>query len=713
MGVHDNMDSKYSAMGTSSFSKLAPKRPTTVVFGDTNAKRCKNEDCQQSTLSKVTEDSVATSEQASSTSSTLTINPPQHNSLQQQRKSLPVYKLRKRLLVEIKKNSSLIVIGETGSGKTTQIPQLLLASGLAGVSGRIGITQPRRVAAVSVARRVAQEQGVTPGKLVGYCVRFEDVTSAQTRIKFLTDGMMVREAMTDETLSDYSIVILDEAHERSVQTDVLLGVARRAQKLRKLKSLPPLGLIVMSATMDVDKFTKYFQAPVVYLEGRQHPVKIYHSVKTQDDYVFSALVTIFNIHRETPANEDILVFLTGQEEIEAASTVARQTAKQLEGKGYPSLKVFPLYSALPTHQQLEAFKASPPGMRKLVLSTNVAETSVTIGGIRHVIDTGVVKARTHHSATGLDVLRVEKVAKAQAWQRTGRAGREAPGKCYRTYTKGDFEKMSEMPVPEIQRCSLAGIALQLLAIGIDITTFDFMDKPPKEAVDVAVSCLERLEAVKGSPPQLTTLGRTMSLFPLDPRFTKVILASAEHRCLDEALTVVALLSGESVFVEPPNKREKAAAAKARFASPEGDHVVLLNVFKGYATTSQKKLWCHDNFLHHRNLEYATEVRKQLAVLAERANLEKSSCGSSTESLRKALLEGLFDNLAELQRDQTYVTVSTRQPVAIHPSSVLHGSKPGLVLFTEVVATGRCFLRNVSTIESSWLEGKGITVGKHS
>lgn len=205
-----------------------------------------------------------------------------------------------RLLDEIRKNNTLVLIGETGSGKTTQIPHLLYLNGLAGKSGCIGITQPRRVAAISVAQRVAQEQNVTLGKLVGYCVRFEDVTSAETRIKYMTDGMMVREAMTDETLSDYSIIILDEAHERSVQTDVLLGVARRAQHLRELKNLSPLRLIMMSATMDVDKFAKYFQAPVVYLEGRQYPIRIFHAAKSQEDYAFAALVTAFQIHREAP-----------------------------------------------------------------------------------------------------------------------------------------------------------------------------------------------------------------------------------------------------------------------------------------------------------------------------------------------------------------------------------------------------------------------------
>ncbi|XP_071572298.1 ATP-dependent RNA helicase DHX33 isoform X1 [Temnothorax nylanderi] len=690
MRVHDDADPKipkYNAMGKS--SKLAMKRPGTVVFRENSAK-----------VQKTSEDSRV----GNATNSDRT-------NVGWRRKSLPVYILRKRLLDEIRRHSTLIIIGETGSGKTTQIPQLLLQAGIAGSSGCIGITQPRRIAAVSVARRVAQEQGVKPGKLVGYCVRFEDCTSSQTRIKYLTDGMMVREAMTDEILSDYSVVILDEAHERSVQTDVLFGVTRRAQNLRKLKNLPPLKLLIMSATMDPTKFKEYFQAPALYLEGRQHPLRIFHAVSSQQDYAFAALATAFQIHRETPPNEDILIFLTGQEEIEAAAVAARNIAKQLDEEEYPPLKVFPLYASLPTHQQLEAFKPSAPGMRKLILSTNVAETSVTIGGIRHVIDTGVVKARTHHPTTGLDVLRVEKVSQAQAWQRAGRAAREAPGKCYRVYTREEFEKMKDMPIPEIQRCSLAGVALQLLAIGVDITTFDFMDKPPKEGVDVAVSCLEKLGAVKGSPPQLTTLGRTMSLFPLDPRFTKVILASVEHRCLEEALTVIALLSGESIFMDPPTKREQAYNARSRFASPEGDHVTLLNVFRAYQNVTQKKAWCHDNFLHHRNLEYGSEVRQQLAALAERANLERASCGTNTKQLRKAFLEGLYENLAELQRDQTYVTVYSKQPVTIHPSSTLHGTKPPLLLFTEVVATGRCYLRGLSAIDPAWLTQKNIGPGK--
>ncbi|EFN89703.1 ATP-dependent RNA helicase DHX33 [Harpegnathos saltator] len=694
MGVYDHLDSKYNMMGASSFSKLAPKRPNTIVFGAGPSK-----------VQKMNEEEVQQAANAPDKDK----NP---NGFHKCKKSLPVYRHRKTLVSIVKKHDSLIVIGETGSGKTTQIPQFLFEAGLAS-SGCIGITQPRRVAAVSIASRVAQEQAVELGKLVGYCVRFQDITSSQTKIKYMTDGMMVREAMTDEILSDYSVVILDEAHERSVHTDVLFGVARRAQKLRKMKNLPPLKLIIMSATMDVNKFVEYFQAQVVYLEGRQYEIKAYQTVSSYENYWLPALATLFKIHREAPPNEDILVFLTGQEEIESAVAYTRETGKHLSTiVDHPPLMVFPLYSALPTRQQLEAFKPSPPGSRKVVFSTNIAETSVTIGGIRHVIDTGVVKVRTHHPMTGLDMLKVEKISKEQAKQRMGRAGREAPGKCYRTYTQEEFDKLEDTTVPEIKRCNLAGVALQLLAIGIDITTFDFMDKPPKEGVDIAVKCLEKLGAVRGS--QLTTLGRTMARFPLDPRFTKVILASVEHRCLEEALTVIALLSGESVFMDSTTKRAQASKARERFASPEGDHVMLLNIFRQYQSAKLKKVWCHENFLHYRNLQYGSEVRQQLAALAERANLESASCGTNTEQLRKALLEGLHENLAELQRDGTYVTMFTKQPVSIHPSSALHGTKPAMVLFTELVATSKYFLRGVSVIEPSWLTEKNTGgPGKHN
>ncbi|KAL7286437.1 hypothetical protein TKK_0019385 [Trichogramma kaykai] len=699
MGVHEQDDSKYKFADNNSsdvFYKISGKRASDDHFVS-SSKHIKIESADNNN-SEVTNAEQQHKEQGPAGAvekKTIT--------LQQQRKDLPVVKLRKQLLEQIRKNDTSIIVGDTGCGKTTQIPQLLYESGMAGSCSCIGITQPKKVAAINIARRVALEQNTAVGKLVGWSVRFEDMTSPETRIKYLTDSALIREAIIDNQLLKYSIIILDEVHERSIQTDVLVGLIKRAQKLRRNSNASPLKIIVMSATMDVDKFAKYFETLPIYVEGRQYPTKVYHAKESQNDYQFSALATAFQIHQKSPANEDILIFLTDQEEIEVNCITARQAAKLLDGKGYPALKVFPLYSSLPTHQQLDAFKPSPPGMRKLILSTDIAETSLTIGGIRTVIDTGVVKQCWYDPILGHDVLRYDTISKAQALQRLGRCGREGPGVCFRTYTKAEFEKIPEMPVPEIQRYSLINVALWLLAIKIDITTFDFMDKPSEETIANAIAYLERLGAVSGTPACLTSLGETMALFPLDPRFTKVILASVEYECLEEALTVIALLSAENIFVDSPTKHEEALTARSRFKSEEGDHVTLLNVYNAYTKKNQKKVYCQDNFLNHRNLEYAVLVRKQLLALSERAGLVMTrSSVINTENLRRALLDGLSENLAELQEDRTYVVVKSRHPVAIHPSSILSGTRPRLVLFTEVVRLDQFYIKGLSIIDPAWL-----------
>ncbi|XP_069692432.1 ATP-dependent RNA helicase DHX33-like [Periplaneta americana] len=622
--------------------------------------------------------------------------------LLQQRKSLPVYSVRNRLLTEIQKHSTVILIGETGSGKTTQIPQFMHEIRLE-KDGKIGVTQPRRVAAITLSQRVAQEMSTELGAIVGYTVRFEDVTSECTKLKYLTDGMLLREAMLDNLLMSYNIIVLDEAHERTVHTDVLFGIVKQAQTLRKERQMKPLKIVVMSATMDVDHFCDYFGGvPVIYLEGRQYPVQVLHAKQTQDDYVFSSLVTIFQIHRETPANQDILVFLTGQEEIEAMAHSIRSIAKELDSK-YPSLKVYPMYSSLPSHQQLDVFRPTPQGMRKVILSTNIAETSVTITGIKHVVDSGMVKVRTHHPGTGMDLLKVQRISQAQAWQRTGRAGRESAGFCYRVYTRQEFDSMLKNSIPEIQRCNLTSVVLQLLALGIDALSFDFMDMPPKESVNAALQQLKQLGAIESVEcTKLTKLGNQMALFPLDPRFSKILLSAQDYCCLEEILSLVALLSSESVFVTPPTKREQAVAAHQKFVSTAGDHITLLSIFRQFNTVAQKKQWCHENFLNARNLQYASDVRTQLAELCQSCKIPPSSCGQNLDQVRKCLITGLFMNVAELQREKQYLTVESRQAVAIHPSSVLFGSQPHCVLFTEVVQTGRCFLRQVSQIDPEWL-----------
>nr|CAD7392501.1 unnamed protein product [Timema cristinae] len=638
------------------------------------------------------------------------------------------------LLAEIHKYSSLIVIGETGSGKTTQIPQFMHEVKL-DRDGMIGVTQPRRVAAMTISQRVAQEMNTTLGELVGYSVRFEDVTSKCTKLKYLTDGMLLREALLDPLLLSYSVIVLDEAHERTVHTDILFGVVKQAQKFRTERSLKPLKILVMSATMDVDHFSHYFgnipvvylegrqypvqvfhaiktqedyafsclilvmsatmdvdhfshyfgNIPVVYLEGRQYPVQVFHAIKTQEDYAFSCLVTIFQIHKDAPPNWDILVFLTGQEEIEAMAYNIRLISKDLEGKCVP-LKVYPLYSSLPSHMQLDVFRPTAPGMRKVILSTNIAETSVTISGIKYIIDSGMVKNRSHHPGTGLDVLKVQRISQAQAWQRTGRAGRESPGFCYRTYTHQEFDSFRKNPIPEIQRCNLTSVVLQLLTLGINPSSFDFMDKPPVEYIDGAIEQLKQLGAIESTvSPKLTATGHLMAQFPLDPRYSKIIISAKDYNCVQEILTIVAMLSGESVFVNPPAKREKAVAAQNKFYSTAGDHITLLNIYRNYNNVAQKKIWCQDNFLNSRNLQYASKVRTQLSELCERCKVPMSSCGQDTEPVRKCLITGLFMNVAELQREKKYVTEQDDDSECVFPRD-----DGGLKVITIIQTSSECY-----------------------
>lgn len=628
---------------------------------------------------------------------------PTASNIFQQRQMLPVYQHRKRLMEEVNLRSTVIIIGETGSGKTTQIPQFIYNLTL--MRDRcIAVTQPRRVAAVTIAKRVAIEMCTKLGSLVGYAVRFEDVTCKATKIKYLTDGILLREAMSDENLMAYNVVILDEAHERTVHTDILFGIVKKAQATRAANKLPPLKVIVMSATMDVDHFSRYFNnAVVLYVEGRQFTVNMNHACQPQEDYAFSCLVTIFQIHKEAPPNHDILVFLTGKEEIEAMAANIRLISKDPQCQG-PQLRVYPLYASLSTSKQVDVFRPTPPGARKVILSTNIAETSVTVSGVKYVIDSGMVKTRTYHPGTCLDILKVQRISQAQAWQRAGRAGREADGYCYRTYTLNEFNNMEKNTVPEILRCNLASVVLQMLVIGINPLTHDFLDKPPKELVLEALHQLQQLGAIDGvESMKLTLLGKQMSLFPLDPRYSKIILSAKEYRCLDEILSIVAVLSSESLFLCPPDKKSAANAARAKFLSSVGDHVTLLKIYRCYSSVKIKKQWCYENFLNARNLEYAMNVRSQLRELCERLDMPPSSCGQDMDSVRKCLLTGLFQNLAELQRDKQYVTVGTRQAVHIHPSSALFGSLPHCVLFTELIQTGRCYMRDLSVVDPNWLE----------
>ncbi|KAJ8266299.1 hypothetical protein GJAV_G00128830 [Gymnothorax javanicus] len=621
-----------------------------------------------------------------------------------QRKHLPIYQAKSQLISQLRQLHNAVLIGETGSGKTTQIPQYLYEAGI-GRQGIVAVTQPRRVAAISLAGRVAEEKKTQLGKLVGYTVRFEDVTSPETKLKFMTDGMLLREAIGDPLLQRYTVVILDEAHERTVHTDVLFGVVKTAQKKRREQNKFPLKVIVMSATMDVDLFSHYFnKAPVLYLEGRQHPIQIYYTKQQQSDYLQAALVSIFQIHQEAPSSHDILVFLTGQEEIEALARTCRDIAKHLPETCAP-ITVIPLYASLPPMQQLRVFQPAQKGHRKVILSTNIAETSITISGIKFVIDSGMVKAKKYSPDSGLEVLAVQRVSKAQAWQRAGRAGREDSGFCYRLYTEEEFENFTNMTMPEIQRCNLASVMLQLLALRIpDVLNFDFVSKPSPEAICSAIEQLDTLGAVEHEDDQvtLTSLGKKMTSFPIEPRFAKTLLLSSGFSCTEEVLTIVSIMSVDSVLYNPPARQEEVQSVRRKFISSEGDHVTLLNIYRAFKNVGGNKEWCRENFVNSRNMGLVSQVRSQLREICIKLGMTLESSRGDMTNVRRCLAHGLFMNSAELQPDGSYVALDSHQPVAIHPSSVLFQAKPAYVVFNELLHTSKCYMRDLCLVDADWL-----------
>jgi len=618
------------------------------------------------------------------------------------RAALPVFPYREELLRAIKDHQILIVVGETGSGKTTQIPQYIHEAGYSAL-GKIGCTQPRRVAAMSVAARVAQEMSVKLGREVGYSIRFEDCTSDKTLIKYMTDGMLLREFMTSPDLADYSAMMIDEAHERGLNTDILFGLIKDIARYRK-----DLRVIVASATLDAQKFAAYFDnAPIFNIPGRRYPVDIMHIKAPEADYLDAAVVTTLQIHISEPTPGDILIFLTGQEEIEAARESLVQRTRGL-GSRIKELLICPIYASLPSEEQAKVFVPTPKGARKVVLATNIAETSLTIDGICYVIDTGFCKQTSYDARTGMDSLMVTPVSQAGAQQRAGRAGRTAPGKCFRLYTEWSFKhELEETTTPEIQRSNLTSVVLMLKSLGInDLIGFDFMDPPPPEALIRSLQQLYALGALTDKG-ELTKLGRRMAEFPADPMLSKSLLAAEHYGCVEEALTVSAMLDvNASVFYRPPDKAVLADTARKTFAQGEGawgDHMVLKTVYEQWAATNYSAAWCYENYVQVRSMRRARDVRDQLAELCDRVEMERSS-STDSEALRKAITAGYFFHTAKLQKDGSYKTVKDQYSVHVHPSSSLHKRDPlpKLVLYHQLQRTKQEYMRQILVIKPEWL-----------
>ncbi|CAH3030876.1 unnamed protein product [Porites evermanni] len=619
---------------------------------------------------------------------------------------LPVWEYREKFMEGMKEHQVFVLVGETGSGKTTQIPQWCLETR---VDKRkcVACTQPRRVAAMSVAQRVADELDVLIGQEVGYTIRFEDCTSPRTILKYMTDGMLLREAMTDPLLERYAVILLDEAHERTLATDILMGLLKEVVKQRS-----DLKIIIMSATLDAGKFQEYFDnAPLMTIPGRTHPVEIFYTPEPERDYLEAAIKTVVQIHMCEEGEGDILLFLTGQEEIEEA---CKRLKKEIDNLGpeIGELRCIPLYSTLPPAQQQRIFDPAPPKRpngaigRKCVVSTNIAETSLTIDGVVFVIDPGFSKQKVYNPRIRVESLLVSAISKASSQQRAGRAGRTRPGKCFRLYTEKAYQsEMQDNTYPEILRSNLGTVVLQLKKLGIDdLVHFDFMDPPAPETLMRALELLNYLGALDDNG-DLTPLGSMMAEFPLDPQLAKMVMASCDHNCSNEILSITAMLSVPQVFLRPNEAKKAADEAKMKFAHIDGDHLTLLNVYHAYKQNHEDVQWCYDNFIQHRSLKSADNVRQQLARIMDRFNLARRSTDFNSRdyylNIRKALVAGFFMQVAHLERSGHYLTVKDNQVVQLHPSTCLD-HKPEWVLYNEFVLTTKNYIRTCTDIKADWL-----------
>ncbi|CAN3367777.1 pre-mRNA-splicing factor ATP-dependent RNA helicase Prp16p [Diutina catenulata] len=633
--------------------------------------------------------------------------PPPAENITEVRRSLPVFSVRDDLVRTISENQVTIVVGETGSGKTTQLAQYLYEDGFCREL-KIACTQPRRVAAQSVARRVADEVGCKLGTDVGYSVRFDDQTSPSTKIRFMTDGILLREILGDPMLSEYSVIIMDEAHERSLNTDILLGLFKKLLVRR-----PDLKLVVTSATMNAERFSQFFGgAPNFFIPGRTFPVEVLYSQAANGDYVESAIKQVLTIHLSTTTNDgDILVFMTGQDDIDTMCEVLRERLDSVDNP--PPLKILPIYSSLPPEQQSKIFVSSPH--RKVVVATNIAETSLTIDGIRYVIDTGLVKMNVYSAKLGMDVLRVVPVSLANANQRSGRAGRTGPGVGYRLFTERSTssEMMFAQPIPEIQRTNLANVMLLLKSLKVeDIKRFPFLDPPPNDLLHCSLYDLWSLTALDNHG-QLTYLGEIMTQFPIEPALSRCLVLSAmpQFHCSDQMITIVAMLSlGTSqVFLRPKERAAEADSIREKFVIPESDHLTLLNVYNQWANQRQREKWCSKNFINSKSLARAHEVRRQIQQIMDKMHFDVLK--GSEDDVRRCLCASFFFSAAKVERVNPNSGSSefsslrhSYMKLFLHPTSVLVGanlSSP-YVIYHSLMMTKREYISCVTVVEPIWL-----------
>ena len=617
--------------------------------------------------------------------------------------SLPVSQRKAEIEKLLSEHQVIVVAGETGSGKTTQLPKMCLELGL-GHLGTIGHTQPRRIAARSVAARIAEELQTELGDLVGYKVRFNDQISDNTQIKLMTDGILLAEIQTDRFLNQYSCLIIDEAHERSLNNDFILGYLKQLLPRR-----PDLKVIITSATIDVERFSKHFNnAPIIEVSGRTYPVEVrYRPVAEEDDQ--DQLQGILNAVDELQAEGrgDILIFMNGEREI-------RDTAEALQKQNLKHTEILPLFARLSAQEQNKIFH--PSGLNRIVLATNVAETSLTVPGIKYVIDPGTARISRYSYRTKVQRLPIEPISQASANQRKGRCGRMSEGICIRLYSEEDFNNRPEFTDPEILRTNLASVILQMTALGLDdIEAFPFVDAPDKRHIQDGVKLLEELGAFEtvqtklGEKRRLTTVGRQLAQLPVDPRLAKMLLSAVNFGSVYEVMIIVSALSIQDPRERPTEKQQASDEKHRRFADKKSDFLAFLNLWN-YVQEQQKALTknqfrrqCQKDFLNYLRIREWQDIYQQIRLAVREMGLPINSERAEYQQIHTALLSGLLSHIGLKEAEKQQYLGARNAHFAIFPNSVLFKKQPKWVMAAELVETSKLWGRMVAEIEPEWIE----------
>ena len=644
---------------------------------------------------------------------------------------LPVSERHDELLEAISQHQVVIIAGETGSGKTTQLPKLCLEAGR-GRFGRIGHTQPRRLAARAVAERIADEIGTELGAVVGYQVRFTDQSSDSSRIKLMTDGILLAQTQRDRFLNEYDTLIIDEAHERSLNIDFLLGYLKQL-----LPKRPDLKIIITSATIDVERFSKHFNdAPVFEVSGRTYPVEIRYRSRVRDDdeqqdrtlfeSIYDALNELAEEDKKQGQPGDTLVFLPGEREI-------RECAEYLRRQSMRSTDILPLYARLSGSDQQKIFK--PHGGRRVVLSTNVAETSLTVPGIRYVIDSGSARISRYSYRSKVQRLPIEAISQASANQRAGRCGRTGPGICIRLYSEEDFDGRSEFTDPEIQRTNLASVILQMMHLRLGrIQDFPFVDMPDDRFIKDGVGLLNELGAVDGKG-DITSTGTRMARLPVDPRIARLLLAAETYDCVNEMMIIASALSIQDPRERPPEKKQAAAEKHAIWRHDESDFMTLINLWNDYEvqrqdlTQNQLRKWCTKHFLSFMRMREWRDTHRQIHLLCRELKLPENESEASYEGIHKAMLTGMLANIGFRNEGNEFLGARNRK-FLLFPGTALSrrsknqknetkdnsaANKKGAakwIMAAELVETSKLYASTVARIEAAWIEEIGRPLLKY-